>query len=235
MKIKFDTSTISEWEATGVIALLMELFPGIGAQEETTEVHSVKVEGPSIAEAITEAVTDAIEETGDLVAQTSLAPSNLDAKGRSWDERIHASSKAKNADGTWRAKRGVAAELVAEVEAELAAKEDDLTPIDHAGREVEEAELAGSPTDELDAVEEEVRVLPADEPAVTVAPPPPPQAPAVTFPVVMKKITDNKILPAKVQELLAPFGLKSVGELLKPDRVADLAAFNAKIDEELAQ
>lgn len=38
-----------------------------------------------------------------------------------WDERIHASTKAKNADGTWRTKRGVDKAEVAKVEAELRA------------------------------------------------------------------------------------------------------------------
>lgn len=223
MKIKFDTATLSESEASGVIALLMELFPSIGASDEAKPSLWVSYtpqtgseQASPIEKTLSEAVTAAIAETGDLVKQTSLVPSSLDVNGRPWDERIHASSKAKNADGTWRAKRGVASELVAEVE----------------------AELAGSPTDALDEPEVADEVDPAGRIEAVAPPPPPappPQAPAVTFPVVMKKITDNKILPAKVQELLAPFGLKSVGELLKPDRVADLAAFNAKIDEELAQ
>lgn len=36
-----------------------------------------------------------------------------------WDERIHAASKTRNSDGSWRKKRGVSDELVAAVEAEL--------------------------------------------------------------------------------------------------------------------
>lgn len=50
---------------------------------------------------------------------------DLDAKGLPWDARIHAKSGngggVKNADGTWRAKRGVDAAFVAQVEAELRA------------------------------------------------------------------------------------------------------------------
>jgi hypothetical protein len=38
-----------------------------------------------------------------------------------WDERIHASTKATNADGSWRYKRGVDKGLIAKVEAELRA------------------------------------------------------------------------------------------------------------------
>ena len=45
----------------------------------------------------------------------------VDTKGMPWDGRIHARTKAKVADGTWRQKRGVAADLIAQVEAELRA------------------------------------------------------------------------------------------------------------------
>lgn len=43
----------------------------------------------------------------------------LDAKGLPWDARIHSSSRAKNADNTWRAKRGVAADVITATEAQL--------------------------------------------------------------------------------------------------------------------
>jgi hypothetical protein len=45
----------------------------------------------------------------------------LDKSGLPWDERIHASSRAKNADSTWRKKRGIDDGTVALVEAELKA------------------------------------------------------------------------------------------------------------------
>lgn len=47
------------------------------------------------------------------------AGSGVDADGFPWDARIHASSQALNADGTWRRKRGVEDALVSEVTAEL--------------------------------------------------------------------------------------------------------------------
>lgn len=43
----------------------------------------------------------------------------LDAKGMRWDERIHASTKSTNADGTWRYKRGVHPVTISEVEKNL--------------------------------------------------------------------------------------------------------------------
>ena len=45
--------------------------------------------------------------------------SMVDVKGLPWDSRIHAGSKEKNGDGSWRKKRGVDDTLVAEVEAQL--------------------------------------------------------------------------------------------------------------------
>lgn len=57
------------------------------------------------------------------VAPASLTASNsgvdLDAKGFPWDSRIHAESKAKIADGTWRKKRNLDPTVLANVEAEL--------------------------------------------------------------------------------------------------------------------
>lgn len=43
----------------------------------------------------------------------------VDKNGLPWDARIHASSRATNADGTWRYKRGVDKLLAAQVEKEL--------------------------------------------------------------------------------------------------------------------
>jgi hypothetical protein len=51
-----------------------------------------------------------------------------DANNMSHDERIHAGSKALNADGTWRKKRGVSDELIRSVEAGHAAGGGEVTP-----------------------------------------------------------------------------------------------------------
>lgn len=50
---------------------------------------------------------------------SSAAGVDLDTKGMPWDNRIHAESKGKIADGTWRKKRNLDPALVATVEAEL--------------------------------------------------------------------------------------------------------------------
>jgi hypothetical protein len=52
----------------------------------------------------------------DVPAPAPTAPT-VDANNMPHDERIHAGSKALNADGTWRKKRGVSDELIRSVEA----------------------------------------------------------------------------------------------------------------------
>lgn len=54
-----------------------------------------------------------------LAAGAAPAGVELDKHGLPWDNRIHAETKAKIADGSWRKKRGVDPALVAQVEAEL--------------------------------------------------------------------------------------------------------------------
>jgi hypothetical protein len=52
-------------------------------------------------------------------AQAGGSLVTLDKVGLPWDERIHASTKTFNADGTWRKKRGIDATTISTVEAEL--------------------------------------------------------------------------------------------------------------------
>jgi hypothetical protein len=58
-------------------------------------------------------------ETSTSAQAATDTPATFDAAGLPWDERIHSSSKAIVADGTWRQKRGVSELLVKKVEAEL--------------------------------------------------------------------------------------------------------------------
>lgn len=61
---------------------------------------------------------------------TNAAPPATDKNGLPWDERIHAGTKALNADGTWKKRRGVDDATVAAVTAELtgAAPQPEPTP-----------------------------------------------------------------------------------------------------------
>lgn len=59
--------------------------------------------------------TTEIEQTEAGVTVTTV---ELDKNGIPWDERIHAGTKRKNADGTWSLKKGVDKELAAQIIAE---------------------------------------------------------------------------------------------------------------------
>src|SRR5690606_6683101 len=50
------------------------------------------------------------------------ASADLDSSGLPWDERIHASNRAKITNGTWRKKPGVDKDVAAQIEAELRAQ-----------------------------------------------------------------------------------------------------------------
>ena len=60
--------------------------------------------------------TTAVEQTEAGVTVTTAV--ELDKNGIPWDERIHAGTKRKNADGTWSLKKGVDKELAAQIIAE---------------------------------------------------------------------------------------------------------------------
>lgn len=83
---------------------------------------------PPIAAASTDAPQNAVT-TAPIT--TTLGPASLgagaasvelDSKGLPWDERIHAGTKTKIKSGEWKAKKGVEAATVAQVEAELRAR-----------------------------------------------------------------------------------------------------------------
>lgn len=105
-------------------------FVNVGGDPKPTPAPSTAVAGqsttaPEVAQVTSApqapAITSTAPASDPVAAAPTAAPTTpaVDAKGFPWDHRIHASSKALNADGTWRAKRGVDAALVAQVEAEL--------------------------------------------------------------------------------------------------------------------
>lgn len=111
---------------------------------------------------------------------TDMVITMLDKNGLPWDTRIHAASKAINADGTWRQKRGVAPELVATVETQLRGVMAVPVPDTHGSPELDEdaAKLeamggdAGPTMGDIFGVPREY--LNDTQPAAPVVPPPPP-------------------------------------------------------------
>lgn len=86
----------------------------VAATTNEAAVEAVKPEVPA---------TTAAAQVGSQ--EDHAADVELDSKGMPWDERIHASTKTQNADGSWKKRRGVNDLIVKEVEAELLAANTD--------------------------------------------------------------------------------------------------------------
>ena len=138
-------------------------------------------------EAEAEAMGQRIDDTV-TAAQTQAAP-EFDKEGIRWDARIHASSKALVADGTWRLKRGVDQALIAQVKAEL-----------KQGEEPVVAEIPATPP-LVPPAAPVAAVLPA-----AVAPPVPPVEAAATVtyselvPMITEAVQAKKLQPTDILE-----------------------------------
>lgn len=169
----------------------------------------------------------------------------VDSAGLPWDERIHASSKAIIADGTWRRKRGVDDALVVEVEGELRA----LMAITSEQSVSHAPEVPAAPKPPVPPVPGLASTA-APAPAAPPVPPPPapvvtalagpsspapavssaePQAaPAVTFASLFKRATalklahDGKTFPGEA-EILESLGVPTWVALAKQPELFEAA------------
>lgn len=230
MKLEIDLSDRSEIEAA--VPLLQLILDGTTVPQRAAPLPATPA--PSIA-AVTPLPTAPVEAPGSLTvalvpqppvppapaldaltgmaaAPTPHAPGvDRDAAGLPWDERIHASTKSKIADGTWKSKRGVDAALVVAVEAELRA----CDYPSGIGGHPEQGTL--DPTQAFGGA-----AAPAPLPIAPPAAPSAPAAPAAplvsagpkTFeqlmPLVSGAIVARQIPPTALQEACAANGLTSV-------------------------
>jgi len=81
------------------------------ATRETTSTQPLTAPPPPVPNNVT---------PGTIAAPQSQSLAEVDKNGMRWDARIHSSSKAKIADGTWKYRRGVTDEEIKRIEAELA-------------------------------------------------------------------------------------------------------------------
>lgn len=150
-----------------------------------------------------------------------------DANGYPWDERIHSSSRALLADGSWRQRRNLPPGVREAVEAELRAA-GKVAPAAHAA-----APVAPPPPP--------VSVVPPAGLPLTVPPPPPPAPPVgevlpppvapghtlgTFMPLVTRAMTEGKLTVVQIMEACQaaglPLGLNSLGE--RPEAIPALAA-----------
>lgn len=129
-----------------------------------------------------------------------------DADGLQWDERIHSSSKALNADGTWRRRRNLDPAVLAAVEQELRGTSAPVVP----------------PVPSAPAVPP-----PPPIPGVAVVPPVPPVA-GVTYDGLMREVNQlimtGKVQIIDVQTACSRHGLENLLELeSRPDLLHAIA------------
>ena len=88
------------------------------ASESPADVDSTATKQESVPDVEYDTTANDIFDRQPTAPAAPAAPAanvELDSAGNPWDERIHASSKARISDGTWRLKRGVDKNLVAQI------------------------------------------------------------------------------------------------------------------------
>lgn len=132
-----------------------------------------------------------------------------DASGMPWDSRIHAATKAKTADGNWRARRNLDATLKSAVEAELRATM--ALPVPAPAPHVVPPALVTPVVSE---------VPPA--PVVPAAPPPPEASAGETFPQFMSWVS-GELAAGRIKQESLVAAHKALG-------LPNLLALNARPD-----
>jgi hypothetical protein len=137
-------------------------------------------------------------------ASTAAASDELDAHGYPWDDRIHASSKAKNADGTWRQRRNLDPAIRETVEGELKDRGYGKAAPVPVVPPVEAAPVPPAPPTPP--------APPVEAAPVPPAPPTPPAGlPTITFPELMTRITtavsNNTLSMSDIPAILTSTGV----------------------------
>ena len=170
------------------------------------------------------------------VAAVSSAGVDLDKHGLPWDNRIHAESKGKIADGTWRKKRNLDPTLLATVEAELRQVMGATgAPLVQAPASTIHAQPAANVTTPTPGVASSVVAAPVPPPAAPVVQPPPaplgevPADARAQFVALVGRasaaIQGQKVTQAEVNQCCADAGVPALPLLAnRLDLVATVAA-----------
>lgn len=141
-----ETKQPPEWAQWNDAKAHIEKAVQIVTAKREPEVPEVAPSVEAAAQGTSEALRNGtLDERG--VVETVSTP---DKDGLPWDERIHSNPPKKNADGSWRARRGVKPETVAEVVAELMA----TRAKEVVGQEAWDEAMAAPEADETPAVVE---------------------------------------------------------------------------------
>lgn len=124
--------TGSSWpEIKKKIAAVLELEEAQAPEPRPTEISVASLDGYAPLEAIpdeTPAATSTAPPTPESSESPEVDDDMVDADGLPWDERIHAGTQTKTADGRWKRKRGVDQTLVDQVVAELKGEPEPAAP-----------------------------------------------------------------------------------------------------------
>lgn len=218
-----------EKEARGIVAALIEIYGGqivpasytrVGQLERATGPVTINVSHTGDPAETVAAIKAAAGLAADGEPMAPAPAGNVDSAGTPWDERIHASTKTTNKDGTWTRRRNTPDEVFNAVMAEL--KGASTTP--PAPEPEPTAAEAFTPPP---AVVIAPTVPPVPQ-ATTVAPPPAPApvipAPAaggVDFVTIMRTITAKQqageLDKPKLDGILQTCGLDNLGKLAAAD------------------
>lgn len=187
-----------------------EVFGGNSPARSTaganqTETAQGEAQGNSV-ESSTLTAAQVFGNAGSTVADPTpdIAPAPLDSTGIPWDVRIHSSSRGKNNDGTWKAKRNVDAALRAAVEAELhqamAAPKPPFQPLHTAPPPPPPAAGATS------TVAQDAKAPPPPAPS-----PSENNAPVINFKDLCRYVADKRIAAPRILEVCQRYGLPGLG------------------------
>lgn len=212
-------------------------FTAAAAPVPTAPVESTAgAPAPTTAFAQTAAITPPPAAPAAPPTAPPAASGERDSKGMPWDGRIHSSSKAKVADGSWRYKRGVDAAVIAPIEAEIratlaapAVAVGGAAPAFGAHPFQQPAPVVAPPV---------ASPVPAAPVAAAPVAPPPPAAPvavpvapatAMTYEALMAslppKIVSGELTASQMQEACEQYGVASIAALAqRPDLVPFIAA-----------
>ena len=121
IKIEVDVSATPPGQLIKLAKYMLECA-GYTEVQQPTPVAAMPSEPSHVErEAVAAAFAEAPSlELGPDLTQTTQPPGiEVDSAGMPWDHRIHASSRAKVADGTWRQRRNLDPNVLAQVQAEM--------------------------------------------------------------------------------------------------------------------
>lgn len=245
MKIEFYTNDMKKPEATALVRLLQELF-GADIVPERKAGFPVEMgmgygQDPRAVDGFPMAPTpEELQAAAPLnfaEAPAALTPGQLDSAGVPWDERIHASTKTTNKDGTWTRRRNTPDAVFDAVMAELkgAAPSGNVYGNTDKGG-VGPDGMITLPTPEPEETSAAAAFAPVPTPPAPPVPTPPAAVPTPTaaaapagtgFVDMMELVTqgqrDGKLPDATLQAVVQAAGAAKLGDLVRPDAAAQRA------------